>query len=293
MLPPISGGAARLLAVHMLAHMVLIAVAAPLLAYGVSGMLDRRPRRLARVLAHPLIGLVAFNGTLLLWQAPGMVAAMMEHAAVHQLAHLSLLGSAVCLWYPVVRPLGAPGSITRIARIGYLLLAGVPPTVPGMILVLARRPLYAIYPELEDQQLAGIVLFGTAKLALVAGTLVAIWQLLTPEAEPPDDRGDGGTGPTEPPVAPAWLARLDDVLPAEPAPAIRSGARDRPSATVVADSDRVLPGRAPGAGAPGSPPPGAAVPAIGETARRSIGIEPAGQRPSAAALARPHRRSPR
>jgi cytochrome c oxidase assembly factor CtaG len=264
LLPPLADASARLAALHMLAHMLLVVGAAPLLAYGLAGLIDRPPRRLARILGHPLLGLAAFNGVLLIWQVPVSVAAMAQSPAVHQLAHLSLLVSAICLWYPVVRPLGEPGSISRIGRIGYLLLAGVPPTIPGMILVLARRPLYAVYPgafglsALEDQQLAGLVLFGTAKLALVAGTLVAVWQLLTPEAEPPDDRDSGGRRPVEPPVAPAWLKRLDEPLPAEPAARVHvgaatPGARDRPSGTVVRDSGRAWPARRPDAPGRGSP----------------------------------------
>lgn len=263
--PPLSVGGARLLALHTLSHMLLIVLAGPLLAYGLAGILDHRPGRVARVLGHPLLGLCAFNGTLLFWQLPEPVRVMMQSLAVHQLAHLSLLASAVCLWYPVVRPLRGPGSLSRIARVGYLLLAGVPPTIPGMVLVLARRPLYAAYAgagglsALEDQQLAGLLLFGTAKLALVAGTLVAIWQLLTPDGEPPDDRGDRDLTPIEPPVAPAWLRRLDDPLPAEPpAPArVRNvatpAARGTPSARMARESARAQPGRGPDGPGPGSP----------------------------------------
>jgi putative membrane protein len=263
-LPPLADGSAYLMAVHMVAHMLLVVGAGPLLAYGLVGMIDRPPRRVARLLGHPLLGLAAFNGVLLFWQMPGPVAAMAQYPAVHQLAHVSLLVSAICLWYPVVRPLEVPGSISRIGRIGYLLLAGVPPTIPGMILVLARRPLYAVYPgafglsALEDQQLAGLVLFGTAKLALVTGTLVAIWQLLTPQTEPPDYGDGGGRVPVDPPVTPAWLSRLDEPLPAEPPARVRvaaaiPGARDRPSGMGVPDSGRAGPALGRDGPARGSP----------------------------------------
>jgi len=256
LLPPVSEAAARLLSVHTLVHMLLIAGAAPLLAYGLAGQLEGAAPWLARVLGFPLTGLVAFNALLLFWQLPGPVDAMMRHGVLHYLAHLSLLGSAICLWYPVLRPLGAPSGLSLIGRVGYLLLAGVPPTVPGVVLVLARHSLYAAYSgphaglsALEDQQLAGVVLFGTAKLALVAGTLVAIWQLLTPKPPPPDDGREDESPPVDPPVAPAWLARLDEILPAEPAPLVRSGARDRPSVTVAGESGRARPD--PGRGGPG------------------------------------------
>jgi cytochrome c oxidase assembly factor CtaG len=264
-LPPFTDGAARLLAVHTLTHMLLIVAAAPLLAYGLAGTLDRRPGRLARLLGHPLLGLAAFNGLLLFWQLPQAVTVIMAQPAIHQLAHLSLLGSAICLWYPVLRPLGVPGSISRIGRVGYLLLAGVPPTIPGVVMVLARHPLYVAYhgatglSPLEDQQLAGLLLFGTAKLALVAGTLVAIWQLLAPDADPPDDGGDLRPIPIEPPAMPAWLTRLDEPLPAEPparprtAAGVRPEARDTPSATAAEGIDRGQPVPAPAEPEPGSP----------------------------------------
>jgi cytochrome c oxidase assembly factor CtaG len=264
-LPPLSDGGMRSLAIHTLTHMLLIVLAAPLLAYGLAGVLDRRHGRVARVLGHPLLGLCAFNGILLFWQLPESVRLMMQSPAVHQLAHLLLLASAVCLWYPVLRPLRGPGAISRIGRVGYLLLAGVPPTIPGMVLVLARRPLYAAYAgagglsALEDQQLAGLLLFGTAKLALVAGTLAAIWQLLTPDGEPPEDRGDRHRTPIEPPVAPAWLRRLDEPLPAEPpAPArvrtaARPGARGTPSGMVAPGSAPAQPGPGLAEPTPGSP----------------------------------------
>ncbi|HXL19849.1 MAG TPA: hypothetical protein VN961_20220, partial [Streptosporangiaceae bacterium] len=53
------------------------------------------------------------------------------------------------------------------------------------------------------------------KFALVAGTFVLLWRLLTPQPDPPDrDDGQPPTGDL-PPSAPAWLWRLDEELPVE------------------------------------------------------------------------------
>jgi len=58
-------------------------------------------------------------------------------------------------------------------------------------------------------------LFGTAKFALVAGTFVMLWRVLTPQPEPPD-RDDRQLPTGDPrPSAPAWLWRLEEELPAE------------------------------------------------------------------------------
>jgi hypothetical protein len=82
-------------------------------------------------------------------------------------------------------------------------------------LALSHHLFYHAYRSIDDQQLAGLLLFGTAKFALVAGTFVILWRLLTPQPEPPH-RDDQNSQPDDhPPTAPAWLNRLDEELPAE------------------------------------------------------------------------------
>ena len=59
------------------------------------------------------------------------------------------------------------------------------------------------------------MLFGTAKFALVFGTFVILWRMLTPQPEPPEHDDREGQPADLPPGAPAWLERLDGELPAE------------------------------------------------------------------------------
>src|SRR5260370_34874809 len=91
------------------------------------------------------------------------------------------LMGAFLFWWPIVRP----GGLTAIAKIGYLMVAGVPPTIPGITLALSHHLFYQAYHSLEDQQLAGLLLFGPAKFAPVFGTFVTLWRVLTPAARPP------------------------------------------------------------------------------------------------------------
>jgi hypothetical protein len=100
------------------------------------------------------------------------------------------------------------------------MVAGVPPTIPGITLAFAHHPLYAAFQSIDDQQIAGLLLFATAKLALVGGTFVILWRLLTPEPEPPDWEHDQPAVDDGPPSAPAWLGRLDEELPAEVEPRV-------------------------------------------------------------------------
>ncbi len=224
-LAPLPWGADQLLVVHMAQQMTLLAVSAPLLAYALEPFVSRRLRLIAPVLGHPVVGMLAFNVALFTWQAPALLDAALQQGALHQLAHVSFLIAAVCFWWPIIRPVDAPGGLAPIAKIAYLVIAGVPPTIPGVILALSRTPVYSSgdsallgLSRLEDQQLAGLILFATAKFALLAGAFVILWRLLEPEPEPPDDDRDVTAFPDVPPSTPAWLERLDGQLPPEPAP---------------------------------------------------------------------------
>ncbi len=216
MLPPVAGLSGRLLLVHTARQMILLAVAGPLLAYATASIVKGR----ARVL--PLAGITAFNAAVLLTQLPVILRATSSTFALDLCLQLAFLGASLLFWLPVM----ACAGLSRIGKIGYLLVAGVPPTIPGVVLAFSRHPLYLGY-QLGDQQLAGLLLFATAKFTLIGGTFFILWRLLSAEAEPGDDDDRGVPIPETPPAAPAWLRRLDEVLPEEPAPA-RPRALSRP-----------------------------------------------------------------
>jgi cytochrome c oxidase assembly factor CtaG len=218
-LPPAAGVGPRLLTLQVFSQMLLLAVAAPLLVHVL-------PSRLAgRLRWHPAVCLLTFNAIFLGWLFPPVHDALNRSAGLRVTAQLVFLLAAMGFWWPVMRPDG----LSRIAKIGYLLVAGVPPTIPGVLLGFSHRVIYASYAQpgsgpgpLEDQQLAGLLLFGTAKLVLITVTFAILWRMLTPETEPPDDDHDQASVPELPPRAPAWLTRLGNFdLPAEPVPAQR------------------------------------------------------------------------
>jgi cytochrome c oxidase assembly factor CtaG len=204
---PLSRLADGRLSLRMLDEMLVLAVAIPLLAYGVSPLLSGR----AASWMHPVLGIVALNLVLFGSQLPAVVDLATSDLVFREAAQVAFMLGAFLFWCPVVRRDG----LTAIAKIGYLMVAGVPPTIPGMTLALSHHLFYHAYRSLEDQQLAGLLLFGTAKFALVAGTFVMLWRILTPQPEPPDR--DDRLSPTGdlPPTAPAWLWRLEEELPAE------------------------------------------------------------------------------
>jgi putative membrane protein len=191
----------------MLEEMLVLAVVIPLLTYGVSPLLAGR----AACWLHPIAGIVALNLVLFGSQLPAAVDLASKEVAIREAMQAVFMMGAFLFWWPVVRRNG----LSAIAKIGYLMVAGVPPTIPGITLALSHHLFYHAYRSIDDQQLAGLLLFGTAKFALVAGTLVMLWRILTPQAEPPDRDDRPSPAGDLPPSAPAWLWRLDEELPAE------------------------------------------------------------------------------
>jgi cytochrome c oxidase assembly factor CtaG len=209
LLPPVTALADQRISLHMLLEMLLLALFVPMFAYGAGSL---RPLRVVPHI-HPVIGIVTLNVVLFGSQLPALVDLGSKQFLVREATQAAFIGGALLFWWPIVRL----GRLSAIAKIGYLMVAGVPPTIPGITLALSHHLFYQAYRSLEDQQLAGLLLFGTAKFALVCGTFVILWRMLTPQPEPPDDDDRAPQTGDLPPGAPAWLERLDEELPVEAA----------------------------------------------------------------------------
>ncbi len=208
LLPPVTAFADQRLSLRMLLEMLLLALVVPPFAYG-AGSLRRGPLAAG---VHPVIGIASLNLVLFGSQLPAVVDLASRNLLLREALQAAFIAGAFLFWRPIVRP----GGLTAIAKIGYLMVAGVPPTIPGITLALSHHLFYQAYHSIDDQQLAGLLLFGTAKFALVFGTFVILWRMLTPDAEPPDWNDGPASAGDVPPTAPAWLQRLDEELPPEP-----------------------------------------------------------------------------
>jgi cytochrome c oxidase assembly factor CtaG len=207
LLPPLSRLADQRLSLHMLEEMLILALVTPLLAYGAAPLLLRRPASWM----HPIAGILALNLVLFGSQYPAVLDLAVKNAAFREATQALFMLGGFLFWWPIVSRHG----LSPVAKLGCLMIAGVPPTIPGLTLALSHHLFYQAYRSIEDQQVAGLILFGTAKFALIAGTFVILWRMLTPQPEPPDrDDRDVRSGDL-PPGAPAWLERLSDDLPAE------------------------------------------------------------------------------
>jgi putative membrane protein len=160
-----------LLTVHMIQHILITMVGPPLVLAGLPlGM----ARYLPRFLGNPWLTVMLFNGVLLAWHIPAMYQATLLNEQVHILEHLLFMGTAFLFWVPVIGPVAETRGMPPLMKIGYLALAGIPPTVIGMTLALAPfviYPFYSLQPRLfadlgplVDQQVAGLLMFGLGNL---------------------------------------------------------------------------------------------------------------------------------
>jgi cytochrome c oxidase assembly factor CtaG len=151
---------------HMTQHVVLVAVAAPLLGLALA---DRPPHHPARAL---VVATVAHSAAMWVWHLPGPFDAALGTEAVHGIEHLCLFGTAIAFWWAslaLVRQ-GLPG-----AAIGAVFVVAIQGTALGAVMALSSRPWYTGY-QLSDQQLAGVVMWcpaGFVYTAVVAAMLYA------------------------------------------------------------------------------------------------------------------------
>jgi cytochrome c oxidase assembly factor CtaG len=180
--------AGDLFSVHMLQHMLLTTVAAPLVMlgapirpvlHGTPGIIRRsivRPlaaaplmRGALHFLRHPLIAVAIYVGGLYLWHWPALYDAAVENTSLHALEHAHFIIGALLFWSVVIDPEPFKGTLPYPARIVYVLLAGAAQnTVLGGLLAFSTRVLYTHYLEptarlgidtLTDQRVGGAIMW--------------------------------------------------------------------------------------------------------------------------------------
>ena len=198
-----------LLTAHMLKHLVLMTVAAPLLLFSEpiallsSGLGHEVPARLAvsaRALTHPVLCWLAGTATVLAWHIPAAMSLAMHSALGHALQSASFLAGGLLFWWPVVQPWPSRPHWPAWFVPLYLLLATLPCDALSAFLAFCGRPVYtaalsAAPPEqlLADQERAGALMWVWVTLVYLVPAVWEVLRLLTPAVRPEGDHCPGGT----------------------------------------------------------------------------------------------------
>jgi putative membrane protein len=155
---------------HMLQHMLLIYVSAPLIVTGlppelVDGFLKDRPRltRALAFLTHPVTGGLIFTLCFSMWHFPELYEAALRSRPLHVVEHWSMFLPAILMVWPLF------SLSTRLPRIGYgmaifysfgLMIADLP---LWAVLIFGDHPIYETYrlaPRVSELSAAADMILG-------------------------------------------------------------------------------------------------------------------------------------
>jgi putative membrane protein len=190
-----------LFSAHMVQHLLLVLAAAPLLILGAPNIaivwafpLDarraladwwHRARWLKRIwwwLSRPLVVWVLHTAAMWAWHLPGPYQAALRSEAVHALEHASFFLTALLFWWVLARP-DYRRRLSFGADLVFLFTAAMQGGVLGALITFARQPWYPMHAEpaswwgltaLEDQQLAGLIMWVPASLVYLAAAAVVL-----------------------------------------------------------------------------------------------------------------------
>lgn len=188
LISPLDSLGGTLLAAHMAQHILLTTLAPLLLVLGAPALawtwalpaawrgvgrtaLARALIQLWRRLTRPVFAMLIHSLALWLWHAPTLFDAALRDEGVHTLEHITFFGTALLFWTAMFRAKAAPAVSAFLVLVVFVQCGML-----GAILALAPMQLYAYgdspmlwgLSALEDQQIAGLLMWAPAGLAYMA-----------------------------------------------------------------------------------------------------------------------------
>jgi putative membrane protein len=208
---PLDNLAEQLFWAHMIQHLLLLVVAAPLIVLGQPWMSLWRPfplgfrrraarvmlrspstepvRAVCRVLSRPAGAWLAFNVNLVFWHLPGPYDLTLRDLDLHVLEHCTFLIFGVLFWAQVIGVRPARSPLPYTGRIGFLATAIVANVGLSMYLAFAQHPLYSPYALLAhrpggisaraDQQIGAGIMWAAGDLPFAVAIAVLVQRWLT------------------------------------------------------------------------------------------------------------------
>jgi cytochrome c oxidase assembly factor CtaG len=174
------------LSIHMVQHLLLMAVAPPLILLGAPALplLRGLPRmiggavgqflcwppaqRLGRVLIDPAVCWLAATVALIAWHIPAAFELALRSDSWHEIEHACFFATSLMFWWPVIQPFPSVARWPGWSIPLYLFLGTLPGGALGAFLTFCDRVLYPSYGSapmifhvspLEDQVFAGALMW--------------------------------------------------------------------------------------------------------------------------------------
>jgi putative membrane protein len=163
-----------LFSAHMVQHLVLALFVAPLLIVATPGGMLRPLLALpgvgplARWVTAPTRCFAIFNIVIAAWHLPPLYNYALAHHPVHIIQHLTLLASAVLMWWPVLSPLPELPRLSYPGQMLYLFLMSIPMAIVAVYIAYSDGLLYPAYARaprvwsispMNDQLIGGLIMW--------------------------------------------------------------------------------------------------------------------------------------
>ncbi|HEX3867735.1 MAG TPA: cytochrome c oxidase assembly protein [Gemmatimonadaceae bacterium] len=163
-----------LFSAHMVQHLLLALVVAPLLLMGTPGAMLRPTLSwpgvapLARWVTAPTHCFAIFTVVVAGWHLPPLYNYALEHHPVHIVQHLMFLVVSVLMWWPVLSPMPELPRLSYPGQMLYLFLLSIPMAIVAVYISYADTvlyPLYATAPRvlgitpMNDQLMGGLIMW--------------------------------------------------------------------------------------------------------------------------------------
>lgn len=204
LLSPLDAMAGQLSSAHMVQHMLLMTVIAPLLILGAPGLVcfcgmpafsrdlvARTRRTLGRstwkALWNPWLVWTTYAVAMWTWHLPWPYQAALRHRAVHDLQHASFLVAALLFWRVLLDPISRQ-RLGQGQAVLVLFTTTLHATVLGVLMTISPRAWYPAYADktqwwgltpMEDQQLAGLIMWMPACAPYLVFAVVAFANLVS------------------------------------------------------------------------------------------------------------------
>lgn len=174
---PLDDWAKTSTAAHMVQHMLLMVVIAPLwvlchppaqIAAGGGRIGARLWTPMLRLAGHPVLAAQVHAAAIWFWHTPYFYMLAVDNPWWHALEHACFLITAGVFWWAVLKAGRRHAPWALLALLFTLMHTGF----LGAILTFAREPLYGEARDLQDQQLAGLIMWVAAAIPYL---IAAAW----------------------------------------------------------------------------------------------------------------------
>jgi putative membrane protein len=163
-----------LFSAHMVQHLMLALIVAPLLVMGVTAEMLRPVIAvrgigpIARWITSPIRTFAIFNVVVAAWHLPPLYNFALAHHPVHIVQHLMFLAASVLMWWPVLSPIPELPRLSYPGQMLYLFLMSIPMAIISVYIAYADGILYPMYASaprvwaitpMNDQLIGGLIMW--------------------------------------------------------------------------------------------------------------------------------------